>query len=284
MQYFVKQTALRNKLCHYRNSGKTIGFVPTMGALHKGHLKLVHASVLECDISVCSIFVNPTQFNDATDLIKYPRNLAKDSALLKPVGLDILFAPSINEVYPESLDTRVEIDLAGLDKILEGAFRPGHFEGVVQVVKRLLDMVQPDVLYMGQKDFQQFTIIHHMIKALHLPVKLIVIPTEREPGGLAMSSRNERLTPEIRNKARVIFEALNASKNRLEKETLDVIKRDALKKISDAGLTPEYFEIVDGNTLQLIRDPDQHGYIVGLVAAWADGVRLIDNLIFRGGI
>jgi len=283
MQYFVKQTALQNKLDQYRKNGKTIGFVPTMGALHDGHLKLVLASVLECNVSVCSIFVNPTQFNDATDLVKYPRNLPKDSAMLKSAGLHILFAPNINEVYPKGLETRVDIDLAGLDATLEGAFRPGHFEGVVQVVKRLVDLVKPDFLYMGQKDFQQFTIIRHMIKTLHLPVKLVVIPTEREPGGLAMSSRNERLSPEYRKKARVIFETLNASKNLIEKESLETIKSDALKKITDAGLIPEYFEIVDGNTLQLIQDPARHEYIVGVVAAWADGVRLIDNVIFKGG-
>ncbi|HRQ30942.1 MAG TPA: pantoate--beta-alanine ligase [Saprospiraceae bacterium] len=282
MQYFVKHTTLKNKLDLYRKNGKTIGFIPTMGALHDGHLKLVHASVYECDISVCSIFVNPTQFNDVSDLVKYPRNLPKDSALLKAAGLDILFAPTILEVYPNGMDIRVDIDLEGLDTILEGAFRPGHFKGVVQIVKRLLDMVQPDVLYMGQKDFQQFTIIRHMIKTLHLPVKLVVIPTEREPGGLAMSSRNERLSAEYRKKARVIFETLNTSKTRIEKDSLVTIKSDALKKISDAGLIPEYFEIVDGNTLQVIHDPSQHEYIVGLAAAWAGDVRLIDNLIFRG--
>jgi len=281
MLYYVKLTALQKKLNAYRQKGKTIGFVPTMGALHHGHIKLVHASVNQCDVSVCSIFVNPTQFNDSTDLINYPRTLTKDSAMLKEAGLQILFAPDNKEIYPNGLETKMKIDLAGLDTMLEGFHRPGHFAGVVQVVKRMLDVVQPDVLFMGQKDFQQFTIIQHMIKTLKLPVKLVVVPTEREPGGLAMSSRNERLSPEFRKKARIIFEVLTDAKKALDDKLLDDIRKEALKKIAEAGLVPEYFEIADGTTLQQINDTSQHEYIVGLVAAWADGVRLIDNMIFK---
>lgn len=283
MQYFVKLNALQKRLDYLRKKGKTIGFVPTMGALHEGHLKLVHTCIEHCDVAVSSIFVNPTQFNDPSDLVKYPRNLEKDSVMLKKAGLHILWAPKEKEIYPENLDTRVEIDLAGLDKVLEGFHRPGHFEGVVQVVKRLLDIVQPDVLFMGQKDFQQFTIIHHLIQELKLPVRLEVVPTVRESHGLAMSSRNERLSNELRQKAKVIFESLQDAHKNLGKISPAIISQKALDKIRAAGLKPEYFEISDGFTLQTVQDPGQHKYIVGLVAAWAGDVRLIDNLIFKGG-
>lgn len=281
MQNFVHNEALERKLEFHRSKGRTIGFVPTMGALHAGHLKLVRASMKKCDVTVCSIFVNPTQFNDPKDLQKYPRNLERDKALLKETGLQIIFAPGIREIYPKNLDTTVHIDLAGLDKTLEGAFRPGHFEGVVQVVKRLLDIVRPDVLFMGQKDFQQFTIIRHLINTLKLRVQLEVIPTEREAGGLAMSSRNERLTREFRKKAEVIFETLTYLKSSLGTKPISNIRDEALKKITSAGLKPEYIELVDGHTLQPVNVPVIHHYIVGLIAAWAGDIRLIDNMILK---
>jgi pantoate--beta-alanine ligase len=267
-----------------KQKGKSIGFVPTMGALHEGHLKLVKTSIEQCDVTICSIFVNPTQFNNKSDLLKYPRELEKDSALLKKTGLQILFAPDDKEIYPNNLDTRVTLDLAGLDKVLEGFYRPRHFEGVVQVVKRLLDIVRPDVLFMGQKDFQQFTIIHHMIQKLELPVRLEVVSSERESHGLAMSSRNERLSLGLRQKAKVIFESLLEANRNLDKKPLAVIREKAIYNIRAAGLNPEYFEIVDGITLKTVEDPGQHKYIVGLVAAWAGDVRLIDNMIFKGDL
>jgi pantoate--beta-alanine ligase len=194
MQRLIKQSTLDKALAKHRRAGRTIGFTPTLGALHSGHLQLMQRSQRECDVAICSIFVNPTQFNDPTDLKKYPRTLKADKTLLESIEVDYLFNPLVDEVYPKGLDTHVEIDFGQLDKVMEGAMRPGHFAGVAQVVKRLLDMVRPTHLYMGQKDFQQFTIIQHMIDLLDMPVQLVVCPIVREADGLAMSSRNRRLS------------------------------------------------------------------------------------------
>ncbi len=188
MKRITSVNSLQRTLNTYRKQGLTIGFVPTMGALHAGHLSLIRQSAKKNDIVVCSIFVNPTQFNNASDLAKYPRTLKKDGQLLESAGCHLLFAPSVDEIYPPGLDTEVKFSFKGLDKMMEGRFRPGHFKGMAQVVKRLLDLVQPHDLYMGQKDFQQFTIVAHMIKTLKLPIQLVVCPIMREAHGLAMSS------------------------------------------------------------------------------------------------
>ncbi|MCB0637818.1 MAG: pantoate--beta-alanine ligase, partial [Lewinella sp.] len=198
MYLFQGVSQLQRHLAAERVNNRTVGFVPTMGALHEGHLALVRQSLAENQVTVCSIFVNPTQFNDSDDLKKYPRTPGKDLEKLAMVGCDVAFLPNVAEVYPPGLDTALPLDLAGLDRSLEGAHRPGHFAGVVQVVKRFLDLVEPHRLYLGQKDFQQQLIIRHMVQALNLPVKVLTVPTVREPDGLAMSSRNTLLDPAIR--------------------------------------------------------------------------------------
>jgi len=190
-----------------------------MGALHDGHGALVKLSMVRNDVSVVSIFVNPTQFNEESDLVSYPRTLKADEKLLNKLGKVIIYAPSPVDVYPKALDTSVDVDLGGLDDEMEGAFRPGHFEGVVQVVNRLLDIVNPTQLFMGQKDFQQFTIIQKMIDELEIPTRLVVVPIQRQEDGLAMSSRNVRLLPEDKSKAVIIYKTLKAIKRKKSKLT-----------------------------------------------------------------
>ena len=271
-----------NELQHYLNSrrqlGEQIGFAPTMGALHSGHLDLIRHSKAHNACTVCSIFVNPTQFNDPKDLEKYPRTPEKDLAMLESVGTEIVFMPSVEEIYPPGLETTLQLDLGQLDKVMEGAFRPGHFQGMAQVVKRLLDIVQPDRLYMGQKDFQQFSIVGHMIRQLNLPVELVMVPTVRETDGLAMSSRNVRLSSEQRAAAPAIYQTLSWAKAQLGILPVAEIEAEAMHKLSLPEFRPEYFQIVDGRTLLPVVEPVEHDWIVACVASWVGEVRLIDNL------
>ncbi|MDU1889552.1 MAG: pantoate--beta-alanine ligase [Dysgonomonas sp.] len=262
------------------NEGKTIGFVPTMGALHKGHLSLVKQCLAENDICVVSIFVNPTQFNNKEDLVKYPRNLEQDCQLLQEVGVNIVFAPTENEIYPEP-DTR-QFDFGQLDKVMEGRFRPGHFNGVAQVVSRLFDIVKPDKAYFGEKDFQQLAIIRAMVKQLGLKVQIVPMPIMRESNGLAMSSRNERLTPKQKEIAVNISKTLFQSKEWEENYTV----QEVITKVTDninsfEELKVEYFEIVDGDSLQAINEWSESSFIVGCIAVFCGEVRLIDNVIYR---
>lgn len=270
------------RIAELKNVKKSIGFTPTMGALHEGHYSLISRSLEQNDISICSIFVNPTQFNNADDLEKYPRTLEDDANGLEKAGCHILFAPSIDDIYPGGSDSyKVDIDLKGLDTKMEGEHRPGHFDGVVQVVKRLLDIVQCDRLYMGQKDFQQFTIIQHMIDTLGMSVQLIVCPILREDDGLAMSSRNRRLTPDHREKANIIHRVLTRSKEWLKSKSLTEIEETALEYMDVPGFRPEYFTLIDGTTLEPIHDKEGVDYIVACTAVWAGEVRLIDNMILK---
>ncbi len=281
MKVVKTNKALEKALAQFRKQGSTIGFVPTMGALHEGHLSLIRQALKKNDVVVCSIFVNPTQFNNATDLAKYPRTLQKDRVMLEKAGCTILYAPSVEEVYPENLETAVKFSFKGLDKMMEGKFRPGHFKGMAQVVKRLLDLVQPDDLYMGQKDFQQFTIVAHMLKTLKMKTKLVVCPILREENGLAMSSRNERLRPDLRSRAALIYKTLKAAKSKLKTMDMREIEKWALQKMRVPDFTPEYFSIVDGYTLKPVENTADHDYIVACTAVWAGDVRLIDNMIFK---
>lgn len=264
-----------------KKKGHTIGFVPTMGALHKGHITLVKKSIKENDLTIISIFINPTQFNDIKDLDKYPRTLEADLEKLIPTGVDIVFAPSIFEIYPDGDEKGSNIDLGGLDNNLEGAFRPDHFKGVAQVVKRLLEIVTPDKLYMGQKDFQQFTIIQYMIDTLKIKTSLVICPIIRESNGLAMSSRNERLSDSTREKAGIIYSTLKAIKKYQVNKTVKELEEYGLKKLSFGPFEPEYVSIVDGHKLTTINDIGDTVYAVACVAIWADGVRLIDNIILK---
>lgn len=272
---------LQRLLDEHRRAGKTIGFVPTMGALHAGHLSLVQAAKSDCDVAVVSIFVNPTQFNDPKDLERYPRMPEQDAALLRTAGCDALFMPPVEEVYPPGQDLRVTLDFHPLDQVMEGAFRPGHFAGMATVVKRLLDIVQPHRLYMGQKDFQQLTIVRDMLRQLGSPIELVMCPTAREADGLAMSSRNLRLTPAMRAAAPVIYATLLEAQAAFEHEPAAAVQARATERLQAAGLRPEYVELVDGITLLPVEQWADSPFVVACVAAWAGDVRLIDNLVLK---
>lgn len=280
MQIFKTVQSLQAYLAVERQSGKKIGFAPTMGALHEGHLSLLRQSQLDNDLSVCSIFVNPTQFNENSDLEKYPRTPEQDQNLLEHIDTDVLFMPSVKEVYPPNQATTT-FEFGDLETVMEGKFRPGHFKGVAQVVKRLLDIVQPDSLYMGQKDFQQFAIIQNMLQQLNSSIKIVSCPIVREKDGLAMSSRNLRLTEEHREKAVLVYETLKMAKDMLPTHHPKDIQAHALKQLNIDGFNPEYFEIVDTVSLQAVESFHRVGAIVACTAVWAGQVRLIDNMILK---
>ncbi|MEZ4910534.1 MAG: pantoate--beta-alanine ligase [Saprospiraceae bacterium] len=272
MQEFVNRIKKENK---------TIGFVPTMGALHKGHVKLVRESKKLADFTIVSIFVNPTQFNNKADLEKYPRQLLKDLELLFPPKVDVVFAPTQEEMYPNGLDHGNEWDLGGIDQPMEGQFRPGHFKGVAQVVKRLLDIVTPDFLFMGLKDFQQVAVVSHLIKSNNIPTQLISVPTLRSKSGLALSSRNARLSTEGLAKASMIYKALMSIKRNIDKKPLDILVKKALEKLDANGFKTEYLQVVDGHTLKQVNHLDMTDYAVVCIATWLEDVRLIDNIILK---
>jgi pantoate--beta-alanine ligase len=280
----VKTSAqLAAKIKILKASGKIIGFVPTMGALHEGHLSLVKEAGRFCDVVVVSVFVNPTQFNNPDDLIRYPRDIEKDMALLRQTPCELLFVPSVNEVYPEP-DTRV-FDFGLIDKVMEGKFRPGHFIGVAQVVSRLFDIVRPHKAFFGAKDFQQIAVVREMVRQLNLPVQVIDCPIIREKDGLAMSSRNLLLNAEQRKKApliaRSLFDSCNFALTNGVKETRQMVT-DAINASSQ--LEVEYFEIVDGNTLQPVMLWDDSDFIVGCIAVYAGEIRLIDNVVYKNSM
>jgi pantoate--beta-alanine ligase len=270
---------LKNKLNELKEAGTT-GFVPTMGALHAGHISLVQQAVSENKTVVVSIFVNPTQFNDPKDLERYPRNLNTDLKLLEKTGCQIVFAPTSEEIYPEP-DTR-KFNFGALETVMEGKHRPGHFNGVAQVVSKLFDIVQPDKAYFGLKDFQQLAIIKEMVLQLKLPVEIVPCPIVREDSGLAMSSRNELLTAEERRNAAVIsktlFEAKKLSEHKSVRELVEWITKTINK---NQYLTVEYVEIVESRQLQPVKSWDDNGEKVCCVAVFCGKVRLIDNVVFN---
>ena len=281
MIIFKRVQHLQDWLSQYRNDGKSIGFVPTMGALHQGHLSLVENSIENNDITVVSIFVNPKQFNDKEDLKKYPRTMDADVGLLNQVQTDVLFFPEEEDIYPQGQDTSIDFDPGYAAEIMEGKFRPGHFNGMAEVVYRLLDIVKPDRIYMGQKDFQQLTIVRKMITDLHLPVILEMGLTVREPNGLAMSSRNTLLSAQARNDAAIIYSTLISSQRLFEEdEAISTIKEVAMQTLNDAGFEPEYFEIVDGITLKPVTTNEDSQFVVACCAVKVEGIRLIDNAIW----
>jgi pantoate--beta-alanine ligase len=271
---------LKQELSALRNDGKSIGFVPTMGALHQGHASLVRRSVEENGATAVSVFVNPTQFNDKNDLKNYPRNLQADCELLQSIGADIVFAPEVEEMYPEP-DTRT-FSFAPLDTVMEGGCRPGHFNGVAQIVSKLFYAVEPDKAYFGEKDFQQLAIIREMVRQLNIPVKIMGCPIVRENDGLALSSRNMLLSAEERERALTISRSLFASLEYAKSHTLAETKafvEDAINKTE--GLQLEYYQIVDGNTLQEIDEWSDSNYIVGCIALFCGKIRLIDNIKYK---
>lgn len=271
---------LQAELNALRSTGKTIGLVPTMGALHDGHASLVKRAVAENDVVVVSDFVNPTQFNDKNDLIKYPRTLDTDCELLEKIGATFVFAPSAEEIYPEP-DTR-QFSYAPLDTVMEGKFRPGHFNGVCQVVSKLFMIVEPDRAYFGEKDFQQLAIIREMVKQMGFRLQIVGCPIVREADGLALSSRNVRLSAEEREYALNISQTLFRSRAFAASHTVAETRKFVEESISKSkGLRLEYFEIVDGNNLQPIACWEDTAYAVGCITVFCGDVRLIDNVKYK---
>lgn len=273
---------LKFVLNNYRAENKTIGLVPTMGALHEGHISLVQRSVEENDVTVVSIFVNPTQFNDKKDLEKYPRTLDADCALLEANNTTIVFAPTVQEVYPEP-DTRT-FSYPPTDTVMEGAFRPGHFNGVCQIVSKLFMYVEPDKAYFGEKDFQQIAVIKAMVNDLKFPLQICPCPIVREKDGLALSSRNTLLSDEERYIALNISRTLFASLDYAKSHTLEETKTWVINSIDAIeGLRVEYYEIVDGNTLASLNEWTDSDYIVGCITVFCGSipVRLIDNIKYK---
>jgi len=278
-----KQRELHD-LLEKKNIGQhEIGFVPTMGALHAGHLSLVDAAKKQNKIVVCSIFVNPTQFNDPQDFKKYPITLEKDILMFEGVGCDVLFIPSVEDIYPNGTNNLEHYDLGFLEKVLEGKFRPGHFQGVCLVMGRLLEIALPNNLYIGQKDYQQCMVIKKLIELIGLKdkIKVNICPTLREDDGLAMSSRNTRLLPADRIKAATISKALRYIKENLKAGDTKKIKDEAKEMLLQKGFLIDYVEIANADTLELIENWNGKEKVVALAAAFLNNVRLIDNMVIN---
>lgn len=274
---------LQKLLGEARHQGKTVGLVPTMGALHEGHASLVRRSVKENEVTVVSIFLNPTQFNDKSDLAKYPRTLSADCALLEACGATIAFAPSVDEIYPEP-DTR-QFSYPPTDSVMEGAFRPGHFNGVCQIVSKLFMMVTPDRAYFGEKDFQQIAVIRRMVEDLGLQLEIVPCPVVREEGGLAMSSRNTLLTEEERILANHIYQTLLQSREWAQNNSIQFVHDKVVDTINaKPKLQVQYFSIVDGRSLADITNWTDSEDVVGCITVFCGDqpIRLIDHIRYKG--
>lgn len=273
---------LEQLLSQVRN-GKTVGFLPTMGALHEGHLTLARRVVKENDIAVCSVFVNPTQFNNKTDLETYPRNVEADARMLEEVGVDFVFAPEAEEFYTKAeMEQRFQFDFGGLDEVMEGKFRPGHFNGVVQVVSKLFRIVKPQRAYFGEKDFQQLAIIRRMVDVMKFDILIVGCPIVREASGLALSSRNALLTEDQRKLAANIHAVLKESTLFYNQTSVKELHDCAIAAINrHEGLEVEYFDIVDGKTLKSIENWRDSDYVVGCITVYCGKVRLIDNIRYK---
>ena len=279
MDIFSQIGPLRAFLEQKKLIGKSLGFVPTMGALHDGHLALIRESHRENEITVCSIYVNPTQFSNADDLARYPRTIDRDIEMLESVGCNVLFCPSNEEVYPEK--SRIKFDFGPLEQVMEGKFRPGHFSGVATVVSKLFNIVQPSKAYFGQKDFQQFKIVECLVQELKFNVQLRCVPIQREKDGLAMSSRNMRLDNEQRRNAVVFYESLQMAKRRLEEGLSMSLVREEIKKHCESkpGVKLEYLELTD--TSNFVQRESVTSKAILLIAGYVGEVRLIDNLLLN---
>lgn len=278
MKIFTTREELSDYLRQLQKHSKVIGFVPTMGALHEGHLALIRIASSQSDAVVCSIFVNPTQFNDPKDFEKYPKTIEEDIQKLESLKCDVLFLPEVKEMYPEK--QLWHFNLGELEKVLEAKSRPGHYQGVTQIVKKLLDAVKPDQVYFGQKDFQQFLVIEKMVSTLHIPVKLIMCPIVRDKDGLALSSRNVRLSPEQREQALALSQSLALVKKQFNKKTINLLKSDAITFLEMNGIKPDYFEICNAKNLKAASSKNT-SKLIALVAAYVGGTRLIDNMILK---
>lgn len=281
MRIFKTKKELQDYLQTERNKNKKIALIPTMGALHEGHISLLNYAKPISDIRVCSIFVNPTQFNDPKDLEKYPRPIEQDIQLLEEADCDILFLPTVEEMYPDP-DEKWFIPLAGLDEIWEGKMRPGHFQGVTQVVYKLFSLVQPDIACFGQKDFQQVMVIQHMVKVKNLPIEIALCPIIRDQDGLALSSRNMRLSQSGKKHALALSKTLNFIKDNFFQKSPIELTELATQLIEESeGVTLEYLAICETTTLQEVSEIDPNKKYVALITARVEDVRLIDNMILN---
>lgn len=261
-----------------RKNGKNIGFIPTMGALHEGHISLVKEALTAGQATVCSIFVNPTQFNNPEDLAKYPRTTEQDIALLTEAGCDTLYLPSVEDVYPQGTKLEKPYNLGYLETVLEGKYRPGHFQGVAQVVDRLLKIVKPDTLYLGRKDYQQCMVLKRLADEKYPELTVKIAVTKREPDGLAMSSRNRRLTEPQRALAAIIYQCLVSIQSKQEEQNFPVVKKECEELLEKKGFRVDYIELADAGTLELLENYDPRKKAVALIAAFIGDIRLIDNM------
>ena len=279
MILFKKVEDIASYLLKRKEQGMLIGFIPTMGALHRGHISLLASSKKKDSLSVCSIFVNPAQFNDVKDFDNYPTTIEKDIDALEKAGCDVLFLPSVSEMYPGGTQHAEKYDIGYLETVLEGKYRPGHFQGVCLVVNRLLDIIPADELYLGQKDYQQSMVIKKLVELKNIKTNISICPTLRETDGLAMSSRNMRLSEQDRKLALKIFESLSFLKTNIKPGNLKTLKQAAAQKLTDAGFKVDYIEIADAADLSIIDHWDGHVKPVAVAAAFLGDVRLIDNML-----
>lgn len=282
MKVFNKIVNLQNELFSVRKEGKKIGLVPTMGALHEGHASLVERSVKENDVTVVSVFLNPTQFNDKGDLDRYPRTLDADCKLLESVGADYVFAPSVEEMYP--IPDNRQFEFPPVSTVMEGARRPGHFNGVCQVVSRLFYIVRPTNAYFGEKDWQQIAVVKQLVKHIGMDINIVECDIIRDADGVAKSSRNTLLAPDERAIAPQIYKSLKASVTYSQKHSVAETHDKVVNEINAVdGLEVEYFEIVDGNTLQTVASWDESNYVVGCITVYCGKtpIRLIDHIKYK---
>jgi pantoate--beta-alanine ligase len=278
LKVFTTTREIQQYLTDMRNRGLSTGFVATMGALHHGHLSLIQQAKKDNDLAICSIFVNPTQFNDPADLEKYPRPIAHDTKMLEQAGCDILFNPEVSEMYADN--EHWHLALGEIENLLEGKFRPGHYQGVTQVVYKLFNIIKPDVAYFGQKDYQQFMVITKMVQLQNIPVKLVMCPILREADGLAMSSRNIHLTAEDRLHSLILSKTLNWVKENFDANHITELQNKAAELINaEEGVSLEYFELADGDSLEPANQATKN--VVALVAARVGKTRLIDNVLIN---
>ena len=283
MVIFKKVADLQVFLSLQHGLGRTIGLVPTMGALHAGHLSLIAKAKADNTLVVCSIFVNPTQFNDREDFLKYPSSVDTDIAMLIDAGCDALLLPSVEEMYPMGVTAQKSYDFGYLDTILEGANRPGHFKGVGQVVGRLLEIIHPEYLYMGQKDYQQCMVVRSLLQKMDLDgrVHMVICPTQREADGLAMSSRNRRLTEPQRNIAGILYQCLVSIQSKMSTAKFEIVKKECFDLLKEKGFEPDYVALADARDLALLNEYDADKPMVALIAAKIGNIRLIDNMLIN---
>jgi pantoate--beta-alanine ligase len=283
MVIFKKVADIQAYIAKQRADKARIGFVPTMGALHKGHISLIEKAKSDGNFVVASIFINPTQFNDKEDFDKYPITTGEDILMLTEAGCDALLLPSIGEMYPDGTDRMQTYDFGYLETILEGALRASHFKGVGQIVARLLDIVQPDMLYMGQKDYQQCMVVKHLLGQIYngSAPEMIICPTSREPDGLAMSSRNRRLTEPQRALAGLLYQCLVSIQAKQQTDKFSIVQKECNDLLTEKGLQPDYIALADADDLTLLNDYEPGRKMVALIAAKLGNVRLIDNMIIN---